>query len=181
MNDYLVRFRSVSEAVRYQGQVNQYYPASFFDDASYSIKLHGSGPKTFVPAKALRIFSSAIVAYAMKSLNVHDKDQLLNLPFIKVYGALGDSPDVTVTTSSSAPGLKSKSDGSTADYYELPKDDPKQLQDLISYRNMNGQVAEIFRACYRYGEVEHSEKLRDAKKMRFYADAEVKRLEKYGE
>lgn len=75
--------------------------------------------------------------------------------------------------------MKHKSDGSTASYYELPSD-AEQLQDLISYKNMNAQIGEIFRACYRYGEVEHSEMLRDAKKMRFYADAEIKRLERCG-
>ena len=71
----------------------------------------------------------------------------------------------------------SRSDGSTADYYELP-DGCAELQELISHRDMNAQIGEIFRACYRYGIVSHSDKLRDAKKMRFYADAEVKRLEK---
>lgn len=75
--------------------------------------------------------------------------------------------------------MKHKSDGSTASYYELPSD-AEQLQDLISYKNMNAQIGEIFRACYRYGEVEHSEMLRDAKKMRFYADAEIERLERWG-
>lgn len=73
----------------------------------------------------------------------------------------------------------SKSDGSTASYYELPPDDPKELQDLIAFKNMNAQIGEIFRACYRYGQVDHSEKLRDAKKMKFYAEAEIARLEKY--
>jgi len=73
---------------------------------------------------------------------------------------------------------KQKSDGSTASYYELPAD-AEELQDLISYKDMNGQIAEIFRACYRYGEVEHSPKLRDAKKIKFYIEAEIKRLEKY--
>jgi hypothetical protein len=43
---------------------------------------------------------------------------------------------------------------------------------------MNSQIGEIFRACYRYGLVEHSDKLRDAKKIKFYAEAEIKRLEK---
>ena len=52
-----------------------------------------------------------------------------------------------------------------------------ELQHLISYKDMNAQIGEIFRACYRYGEVAHSEKLRDAKKIKFYADAEVERLE----
>jgi len=75
---------------------------------------------------------------------------------------------------------KSVSDGSTANYYELP-DNPRELQDLISYKNMNGQMAEIFRAVYRYGEVEHSPRLRDAKKIKFYIDAEISRLEKYGD
>lgn len=75
---------------------------------------------------------------------------------------------------------KVKSDGSTASYYELP-DNAKELQDLISYKNMNAQMGEIFRATYRYGEVEHSEMLRDAKKIRFYIDAEIERLTKYGQ
>jgi len=69
-----------------------------------------------------------------------------------------------------------ESDGSSADYYLLP-DEPKQLQDLISFKDMNAQIGEIFRACYRYGEVKHSKKLRDAKKIKFYAEAEIKRLE----
>ncbi len=67
------------------------------------------------------------------------------------------------------------SDGSTASYYELP-DDAAELQDLISYKNMNSQIGEIFRAAYRYGESSHSDELRDAKKIRFYIDAEIKRL-----
>jgi len=73
-----------------------------------------------------------------------------------------------------------KSDGSTAKYYELPSN-ATALQDLISYKNMNAQIGEIFRACYRYGQVEHSEMLRDAKKIKFYAEAEIKRLEMYGD
>lgn len=70
------------------------------------------------------------------------------------------------------------SDGSTASYYELPEG-CEELQDLIAYRDMNAQIGEIFRACYRYGIVSHSDKLRDAKKMKFYAEAEIARLEKY--
>jgi hypothetical protein len=75
-------------------------------------------------------------------------------------------------------GPASVSDGSTAAYYELPAD-ATELQHLISYRNMNGQIAEIFRACYRYGLASHSNRLRDAKKILFYAQAEVDRLTKY--
>ena len=70
-----------------------------------------------------------------------------------------------------------KSDGSTASYYELPPG-ATELQHLISHRDMNAQIGEIFRACYRYGQAEHSDKLRDAKKILFYAQAEVERLSK---
>ena len=72
--------------------------------------------------------------------------------------------------------MKVTSDGSTASYYELPRG-AKELQDLISYRNMNSQIGEIFRACYRMGMAAHSDELRDAKKILFYAKAEVARLE----
>lgn len=75
---------------------------------------------------------------------------------------------------------KSTSDGSTADYYVLPKR-AKQLQDLISYRNMNAQLGEIFRATYRYGEVAHSDEERDLKKIIFYAKAELKRVQQLKE
>ena len=68
------------------------------------------------------------------------------------------------------------SDGSTASYYELPIM-AQQLQDLISHKDMNAQIGEIFRAAYRYGEVSHSGKMRDAKKIKFYIEAEIKRLE----
>jgi len=68
------------------------------------------------------------------------------------------------------------SDGSTASYYVLPEG-ARELQDLISERDMNAQIGEIFRACYRYGLCRHSDQLRDAKKILFYAAAEVKRLE----
>jgi hypothetical protein len=74
--------------------------------------------------------------------------------------------------------MKHQSDGSTASYYGLPER-AEELQDLISYKNMNAQIGEIFRTCYRYDEVEHSPKLRDAKKIKFYIEAEIKRLEQY--
>ena len=72
----------------------------------------------------------------------------------------------------------SVSDGSTASYYELPKE-ATELQHLISYKNMNAQIGEIFRSAYRYGNASHSDKLRDAKKIKFYIDAEIARLEQW--
>ena len=73
--------------------------------------------------------------------------------------------------------MKERSNGSTAGYYQLPSG-ATQLQDLISQRDMNAQIGEIFRACYRYGLVAHSDMLRDARKILFYAKAEVDRLDK---
>ena len=76
--------------------------------------------------------------------------------------------------------MKHTSDGSTASYYELPEG-ATELQHLISHRNMNAQDGEIFRAIYRKGLASHSDELRDAKKVLFYAKAEVERLEKCGD
>lgn len=90
----------------------------------------------------------------------------------------GSSSNVASKALASFNKSKQVSDGSSADYYKLPSDS-SQLQDLISAKNMNGQIAEIFRACYRYGEVAHSPRLRDAKKIQFYINEEIKRLEKY--
>lgn len=67
------------------------------------------------------------------------------------------------------------SDGSTASYYQLPPGS-QELQDLISHRNMNAQIGEIFRECYRYGLASHSDALRGAKKIQFYISAEIDRL-----
>lgn len=72
--------------------------------------------------------------------------------------------------------MKNRSDGSTASYYQLPHG-VTELQHLISQRDMNAQIGEIFRACYRYGIASHSDKLRDARKIKFYIDAEIARLE----
>jgi len=71
---------------------------------------------------------------------------------------------------------KEKSDGSSANYYKLPPD-ANELQDLISYKNLNAQIGEIFRECYRYGQASHSDEMRGIKKILFYAQAELKRLE----
>ena len=72
--------------------------------------------------------------------------------------------------------IKVASDGSTASYYELPQG-ATELQDLISHRNMNAQMGEIFRECYRYGRASHCDEVRGIKKIIFYAKAELKRLE----
>ncbi len=85
------------------------------------------------------------------------------------------SPNSLLDSAPMAPPVVS--DGSTASYYELPEG-ATELQHLISHKNMNAQVGEIFRECYRYGEASHCDMLRGAKKMRFYINAEIERLEK---
>jgi hypothetical protein len=95
-------------------------------------------------------------------------EQILNNPSLKagVYAQM-DARDAYLA--------KETSDGSTANYYVLPKN-AAELQDLISAKNMNAQIGEIFRACYRYGQVAHSPEIRDIKKILYYANAELKRL-----
>ncbi len=71
----------------------------------------------------------------------------------------------------------SVSDGSSGSYY-IFEPGSKELQDVISDKNMNAQIGEIFRSCMRYGEASHSDQLRDAKKIQFYINAEIARLKK---
>lgn len=70
---------------------------------------------------------------------------------------------------------KEHSNGTKANYYDLPSE-AEILQDLISHKNMNAQIGTIFSSCYRYDEVAHSDMLREIRKIKFYADAEEKRL-----
>jgi|TARA_R100001510_G_C7621134_1_gene182016 hypothetical protein len=99
----------------------------------------------------------------------------MNRPTKPVVRSKNFIPDNLKHTQQGISTEPSVSDGSTASYYELPEG-AAELQDLISYKNMNAQIGEIFRAAYRYGQSSHSDELRDAKKIRFYIDAEIKRL-----
>lgn len=67
--------------------------------------------------------------------------------------------------------------GSTPSQYGLP-DGSKDLQDLIEYREMNFAVGNIFKACYRLGVCDHSDRLRDLRKIRWFVDREIAREEK---
>jgi len=125
-------------------------------------------PKRSTKEIAARIGVSASYVYKVRSARgnnttYNNNDGVGHLP--AGTGLSWELPDKTL------------SDGSTAAYYELPEG-ANELQDLISHRDMNAQIGEIFRSCYRYGIASHSDKLRDAKKIKFYIDAEIKRLEK---
>lgn len=67
--------------------------------------------------------------------------------------------------------------GSTPSQYGLP-DGAKELQDLIEYRHMNFALGNIFKACYRRGTCSHSDELRDMRKIKWFAEREIARLEK---
>ena len=66
--------------------------------------------------------------------------------------------------------------GSTPDQYGLPIG-AKELQDLIEYRDMNFAVGNIFKACYRLGFCSHSDAQRDLRKIIWFAERELNRLE----
>lgn len=67
--------------------------------------------------------------------------------------------------------------GSTPSQYGLPPD-ASELQDLIEYREMNFALGNIFKACYRRGTCEHSDELRDMRKVLWFAQREIERLER---
>lgn len=73
-----------------------------------------------------------------------------------------------------APDIKQNNNGGASDWYSLPKD-ANTLQDLIEYRNMNGSVKDIFKACYRLG-IKTEDELRDLNKMAYYSLREVGRI-----
>lgn len=67
--------------------------------------------------------------------------------------------------------------GWSSDYYQLPPG-AKEMQDLIEYRDMNFAMANIFKACYRYGHKANTSKEYDLNKIIWYAQRELKRLKK---
>jgi hypothetical protein len=68
-------------------------------------------------------------------------------------------------------------DGGSTDYYKVPQN-AIDLQDLIEYKNMNWNIANIFKACYRLGECTHSDTTRDLNKIKWFIDREIKRVSK---
>lgn len=71
---------------------------------------------------------------------------------------------------------KIKSDGGGGkNYYDLP-DGATQLLDLIEDRNMNGNIKDIFKACYRLGKKDGISEEYDLKKMVLYSVRELGRV-----
>lgn len=65
--------------------------------------------------------------------------------------------------------------GGSTSYYDLPKN-ADTLQDLIEYRNMNGSIKDIFKACYRLGQKDGMSDIDDVTKMAYYSLRELGRL-----
>ena len=70
-----------------------------------------------------------------------------------------------------------KSDGGSSDYYILPKH-ARDILDLIDHKNMRYPIANIFKACYRFGEKDGIDQRYDLNKMIFFAQRELERLDK---
>lgn len=66
--------------------------------------------------------------------------------------------------------------GGDKNHYDLPKG-ANQLLDLIEYRNMNGNIKDIFKACYRLGEKENVSVEYDMQKIVLYGIRELGRVQ----
>lgn len=70
--------------------------------------------------------------------------------------------------------IDSKSGGGGKNYYDLPPN-AAQLLDLIEYVNMNGNIKDIFKACYRLGRKKGISREYDLRKMVLYSLRELGR------
>ena len=73
--------------------------------------------------------------------------------------------------------MNSNSGGSNPKQYALPPG-ASELQDLVEYRGMNFAIGNIFKACYRLGNCEHSTDIRDLEKILWFAQRELDRRSK---
>jgi hypothetical protein len=67
------------------------------------------------------------------------------------------------------------SDGGSSDYYRIPEF-AEELDDLIVAKNMPWHVANIFKACYRWGEKEGNDHEYEANKIQWFATALLKHV-----
>jgi hypothetical protein len=72
---------------------------------------------------------------------------------------------------------KIASDGGDTKYYELPPG-ATEIQDLIEYKKMSFSIGNIFKACYRLGEKQGNDLEYDIRKILWYANRELARIER---
>jgi len=66
--------------------------------------------------------------------------------------------------------------GSTPGYYALPEG-CREIQDLIEFKSMNFALGNIFKACYRLGQKQGTDATYDLKKIIYYAERELRRID----
>ena len=64
--------------------------------------------------------------------------------------------------------FKKHNGGDGNDYYDLPLN-ALQLQDLIEFKNMNANIKDIFKACWRKGDKKGVDEIYDVEKMVYYS------------
>jgi len=69
-----------------------------------------------------------------------------------------------------------KSDGGSTTYYQIPEG-ATDLQDIIEFKKMEFGLGNIFKACYRYGDKDGTSKRYDMKKIIYFAQRELARLD----
>lgn len=67
---------------------------------------------------------------------------------------------------------KGHNNGGKTDYYDLPVGS-ENLQDLIEHKNMSWNIANVFKAMYRYSDNHHSTKIRDLYKAKWFIEREI--------
>ena len=93
--------------------------------------------------------------------------------------AWGLHQGVNGTSAKDFPSEQVVSDGGSSPYYEIPLW-AEELGDLIEYKDMNFNRGNIFKAAYRLGEKANSSELYDLRKIVWFAEREISRLEMKG-
>lgn len=75
---------------------------------------------------------------------------------------------------------KIASDGGSTGYYAV-LDTDKDCQDIIERKDMNWNRANVFKAAFRMGEKDGPDELYDWRKIKWFAEREIARLEKTNE
>lgn len=73
-------------------------------------------------------------------------------------------------------GISNPNNGGDTDYYRIPSD-ATMLQDLIEFKSMSWNQANIFKAAYRLGD-SHSSVERDLNKIIWFANRMLQQLSK---
>lgn len=123
--------------------------------------------------------------FPMEAAQFNEKGELLDVPELprRMIGPNDNAfpPDLKLRLEEEAyvnaavHAAVHKSDGGSSDYYTIPMN-AKDLQDLIEYKRMEFGMANIFKACYRFGEKSGTDKRYDLNKIIWFANRELARL-----